>query len=94
MPADTAPPQNRLIRLHPSDSVLIALADLPAGTPLPEGGATLGHIPRGHKVAATPIAAGASVRRYGQIIGVATEGIEPVPSALKRAGSGSSPVNS
>ncbi|MGA1275013.1 MAG: UxaA family hydrolase [Gemmobacter sp.] len=75
MPADTPPIQNRLIRLHPSDSVLIALADLPAGTPLPEGGATLGAIPRGHKVAAVPIAAGSAVRRYGQIIGVATEAI-------------------
>ncbi|WP_444665805.1 UxaA family hydrolase [Cereibacter changlensis] len=62
------------LRLHPDDTVLIALKDLPAGAPL-EGFFTASAIPRGHKIAARPLAAGETVLRYGQIIGVATEAI-------------------
>jgi altronate dehydratase len=66
------------IRLHPADNVVIALTDLPAGTHLLEAGATLsGPVPRGHKIAAAAIPPGANVIRYGQIIGVATQGIAP-----------------
>jgi altronate dehydratase len=66
------------IRLHPQDNVVIALADLPAGAVLPEVGAPLpAPVPRGHKVAAAPIAARANVIRYGQIIGAATHPIRP-----------------
>ena len=64
------------IRLHPSDNVIIALADLPAGSTLPPlAGPLTDAIPRGHKIAATAIAAGQNVLRYGQIIGVATRAI-------------------
>jgi altronate dehydratase len=64
------------IRLHPSDNVIVALADLEAGTHLPElAGSVTEAIPRGHKIAASPVAAGAEVIRYGQIIGVATADI-------------------
>ena len=67
------------IRLHPSDNVAIALADLGPGTRLdgPDGlDVTLaGPVKRGHKVALAPIVAGALVLRYGQVIGAATEAI-------------------
>ncbi|TNC53053.1 altronate dehydratase [Rubellimicrobium rubrum] len=65
------------IRLHPADNVVIALADLGAGTVLPEIGVPLLlPVPRGHKVAVAPIALGANVIRYGQIIGAATQAIQ------------------
>jgi altronate dehydratase len=63
----------QVIRLHPSDNVIVALADLATGRELPEYGLTLvTAVPRGHKLALTPVAVGEQVIRYGQIIGVAT----------------------
>ncbi len=59
------------VRLHASDNVVIALADLPQGTVV-EGVGLPGPVPRGHKIAVSPIAAGGKVLRYGQIIGQAT----------------------
>ena len=65
-----------VIRLHPSDNVIIALKDLAAGTVLPDLSAPLAHaIPRGHKIATASIAVGEQVLRYGQIIGAATQSI-------------------
>jgi len=65
--------QSSVIRLHPSDNVVIALADLPEGTRSPEVTAPLFEtIHSGHKIAAVAIAAGAPVTRYGQTIGVAS----------------------
>ena len=61
-----------VMRLNAIDDVLIALADLPEGAALPDGLITNGPIPRSHKIATRDIAKGESVRRYGQIIGVAT----------------------
>lgn len=66
----------RLHRLHPSDSVAVALTDLPVGDTLvlPDGAAvTLREpIPFGHKVAVAPIPAGQAVLKYGAPIGTAT----------------------
>ena len=62
------------LRLHPADSVLIALADLPAGA-LAEGVALRDPVPRGHKAALRDIPQGEAVIRYGQTIGVATRPI-------------------
>jgi altronate hydrolase len=45
--------------LHPDDDVAVALRDLPG-------------VPRGHKTAVRDIPEGAPVRKYGQVIGVAT----------------------
>ena len=60
------------IRLQASDNVVIALRDIPAGAQVDGVAAPLGQaVPRGHKIAAMPIAAGANVLRYGQIIGQA-----------------------
>ncbi len=70
------PNTHSVIRLHPADNVIIALKDLSAGTVVPELSAPLAQaVPRGHKIATTPIHAGAQVIRYGQIIGDATQDI-------------------
>lgn len=71
-----APPLT--IRLHLEDGVVIARADILAGTPLPGESVTVTtRIPPGHKIATRSHAEGEPVRRYGQIIGVATRPIAP-----------------
>ena len=70
----TPPP---VIRLHPADNVVIARATLLPGAAVAPGIAATERVPAGHKVATGPIAAGEPVRRYGQIIGFATEAIAP-----------------
>lgn len=64
------------LRLNPEDNVVVARIDLLPGTPV-EDATTVDTIPAGHKVASRPIAAGEPVRKYGQIIGFASEPIEP-----------------
>ncbi|MEJ2603508.1 MAG: altronate dehydratase family protein [Gammaproteobacteria bacterium] len=66
-----------VIELHPNDDVLIARSELPAGTQIEEDITTTATIPAGHKVARRSIPGGAPVHRYNQIIGFATETIEP-----------------
>ena len=75
MDARTLPP---VIRLSPEDGVLIARIALPPGTPVADG-VHVGErrIPPGHKVAIRAHAVGEPIRRYGQIIGFATEAIAP-----------------
>ncbi|WP_449579228.1 UxaA family hydrolase [Paracoccus mutanolyticus] len=74
-PATTAP---RIIRLRPQDDVVIATRPIPAGTLLEEEGiTTLTDIPPGHKIATHAIAQGQPVRRYNQIIGLASQDIAP-----------------
>ena len=64
------------IRLHPNDDVVIARVQLIGGTQLQSEGVTVkGMVPPGHKVATRPIAQGAPVRRYNQIIGFASKAI-------------------
>ena len=66
------------IRIHPDDDVVIARRQLLGGTLLAGEGVTVGGlVPPGHKVAVRAVAAGAPVRRYGQIIGTATQPILP-----------------
>lgn len=65
-----------VIRIHPQDNVVIARRQLLGGTVLSEEGVTVsGLVPPGHKVATRNIALGEPVRRYDQIIGVATKAI-------------------
>lgn len=65
-----------VIRIHPADDVVIARQQLLGGTRIESEGMTVvGLVPPGHKVAVRPIAAGAPVRRYNQIIGTATQPI-------------------
>jgi altronate dehydratase len=70
--------------LHPDDDVGVALRDLPAGASVTvRRGAhdvcvvLRESIPLGHKFALHPVASGAHVRKFGQIIGAATSSIEP-----------------
>ena len=64
-----------VIRLHPADNVAIAVRRLPTGAAVANDVAAREPIPSGHKVAVAPIAAGEAVRRYGQVIGAATQSI-------------------
>jgi altronate hydrolase len=64
------------IRLNQADNVVVARADLLPGTEIPgEGVKARGRVPVGHKIATAPIASGEAVRKYGQILGFATEAI-------------------
>jgi arabinonate dehydratase len=66
------------IRLHPADNVVVANERLAPGIHIAaEGTATREAIPAGHKMATVHIAAGDVVRKYGQVIGVATREIVP-----------------
>ncbi len=67
-----------VIRIHPADDVVIARRQLVGGTRLPGAGITVaGLVPAGHKIAVRAIAPGQPVRRYNQVIGVATQAIAP-----------------
>ena len=72
--------ENSAICLHPADNVAIARVPLSPGTELKIGGQTVvAHqpIPAGHKIAIASIARGAVVRRYGQVIGRASQDVTP-----------------
>ena len=61
------------LRLNPADNVVVAMRRLEAGEQVDgEGVATAEPIGSGHKVAVRPIAAGETIHKYGQVIGVAT----------------------
>ena len=65
-------------RLHSADNVVVARADILPGADLPGEGVTAGgHVPAGHKIATTAIAAGEPVVKYAQIFGFATVDIAP-----------------
>ncbi|NIZ92095.1 UxaA family hydrolase [Kineococcus rubinsiae] len=68
-----------LLRLAPGDTVAVAREALPAGTVVGlgelggEGALTVrSDVPAGHKVALRDVAAGEAVRKYGQLIGLAS----------------------
>jgi len=63
--------------LHPNDDVWIALADIAAGTEMPDRIRVASDIPSGHKIARRAVAQGAAVHRYNQIIGFASADIAP-----------------
>ncbi len=68
----------KAILLNPADHVMIAKANIPAGTIIEDGGTPVEvrqDIRAGHKIARRPAKAGEPVRRYGQIIGFATRDI-------------------
>lgn len=66
-----------VIRLHQTDDVLIARGAIAANTRLADHGSLLvkNDIPAAHKVAVRDIGKGGTVKRYGQIIGFATQDI-------------------
>jgi altronate hydrolase len=86
-PPDQAPVPlaERALLLHPDDTVAIAKVDLAPGTALAWSGAqdpdgilrVVQFIPAGHKLALRTIRPGKPVRRYGHIIGLASQEIRP-----------------
>src|SRR5271165_7670106 len=67
----------RALRLDASDNVIIAIDEIPSGV-APVGGVTARErIPKGHKMAAAAVDAGAPIRKFGQIIGFASRPIAP-----------------
>jgi altronate hydrolase len=73
-------PVTDVLRVHPRDNVLVALRDLKPGETLQAPNQELvakSSVPRGHKLAASAIGAGAEVRKYGWPIGRATQDIAP-----------------
>ncbi len=68
----------KTIRLDPADNVSVALDALAAGDAESSAGvAALVTIPAGHKMAVEAIANGEAVRKFNQIIGFASEDIQP-----------------
>ena len=69
-------PGGTAVRLHPTDNVVVASTRLPRGTFLAgENVHAIEPIPSGHKIATAAIVSGEPVRKYGQVIGVATRDI-------------------
>ena len=72
----------RLLTLAPDDDVAIALDDLAPGERLADlgpglpAGEVADRVPRGHKIALRDLAKGAPVRKYGQVIGMASAPIQ------------------
>jgi len=65
----------RALRLHAQDNVMVAVDEIrPGDAPI---GAVVARerVPKGHKLAVAPIAAGEPVRKFGQIIGFASSAI-------------------
>jgi altronate hydrolase len=59
-------------KIHPADNVLVALTDLPIGTPVTWDGVTVTtteKIPAKHKLALQPLAPGDEVTMYGVLVG-------------------------
>src|SRR3954469_18905660 len=76
--ASPGAPARRFVRLHPNDNVVVAVVSLPTGTELEGEGVRVARaVPMGHKVATPPIPKGAPVKKFGQIIGYATDDIPP-----------------
>lgn len=65
-----------VIRLHPSDNVVVAARAISQGESVGDI-AALAPIPSGHKIAVRPIAEGDIVLKYGQVIGRASRDILP-----------------
>jgi galactarate dehydratase len=62
--------------LNPADDVAVARRRIAKGEPTGLSGVMANQlIPRGHKVALRAVAAGAALRKFGQVIGVATQDI-------------------
>jgi len=64
------------IRLNEADNVVVALQDLEAGLEIDKGIPCRNAIPNGHKVATRQIECGEAIRKYGQIIGFASQSIQ------------------
>lgn len=61
--------------LHDDDNVATALEELEAGSEIGGGTDVVEAVPFGHKVALEPISEGEEVRKYGEVIGRASDSI-------------------
>jgi len=73
----TQTPAGRTLRLSERDNVVVATAKVEPGTEVAPGIVANQRIPFGHKAATQPIAPGAPVVKFGQIIGFASKPIAP-----------------
>jgi altronate dehydratase len=74
--------QRRVLVLHPSDNVAVALTPLMPGETVAVADSTMAtavqvqmSIPTGHKVALCPLPKGRTVIKYGQPVGMVTQDI-------------------
>ena len=65
----------RVLRLSPEDNILVAGERIDKDASVGEGVTARQRIPFGHKIAARLIATGEPVRKFGQIIGFASQPI-------------------
>jgi altronate hydrolase len=73
-------PANSVVLLNPADNVAVARVVLEPGRRIFAGGSeieVLSVVPAGHKVAIAAVAPGEPVRRYGELIGLASAPIRP-----------------
>jgi altronate hydrolase len=66
------------ILIHEADDVVVAKRDLSAGTVVQIGSAEIvlpQNVPAGHKIARRALQMGSPIRRYGEVIGFASDGI-------------------
>ncbi|KAB0265190.1 UxaA family hydrolase [Microvirga brassicacearum] len=73
---DKPAPHPRTVRLHERDNLVVAVDPIEVGA-LADGITALARIPRGHKMAITPLAEGEPVLKFGQIIGFAGKAVAP-----------------
>jgi altronate hydrolase len=71
---DEAMTTPRALRLNALDNVIIAVDEIPAGAEV-EGVAARQRIPKGHKMAVAAVETSAAIRKFGQIIGFASQPI-------------------
>ena len=69
-------PTPRMLRLHATDNVIVAVDPVDAGTTV-EGILARARVPKGHKMASAAIATGGPIIKFGQIIGFASQDIAP-----------------
>jgi len=71
----------RAIKISPSDNVAVAVTDIPEGATVSvaDSGEIVVNqeVPLGHKIGLVPIARGAGIIRYGEVICTASEDIRP-----------------
>lgn len=69
--------QARILAMHPDDNVGLCLDPASPGDVLTDGVIAAEAVPAGHKIAVAAIAPGEAVRKYGQVIGLASAAIAP-----------------
>src|SRR5271156_6782478 len=67
----------RALRLNPEDNVMVAIDEIRPGDAPAAGPTAVERVPKGHKIATAPVETGAPIRKFGQIIGFASQPIAP-----------------